>query len=51
MRYRLARDCMGVSHGGAQLEVGEDGTLDLDTAAAAALAPHGITLRPERKTG
>ncbi len=47
MRHRLPKGCRGVSHAGRQLAVAADGTLDLDAAAAGALAPHGVTAAPE----
>ncbi len=46
MRYRLPDDCRALSHAGRELEIADDGTLDLEPADAAALAPHGVIVVP-----
>ena len=49
MKYRLPEGCAGISHDGSQLDVADDGTLDLDEAAALALAPHGLIAVRDRE--
>jgi hypothetical protein len=42
MRFRLPDGCAGITHDGRSLEVGPDGTIDLDRGAADALVCHGL---------
>ncbi len=42
MKYRLPKECAGVSHAGRALAIAPDGTVDVAPGAAVLLAPHGL---------
>ena len=44
MKYRLPEGCAAVSRAGKELTIAADGTINLTSAAAADLLPHGIEL-------
>ncbi len=51
MKFRLPEGCAALSHAGEQLAVAADGTVEVDPAAAADLAPHGLAPVADKPAG